>query len=246
MSKSTEWYETFFDGLYAQVLGSERHEEKAPAEARMIKRLLKLRKGKRVLDCPCGFGRIAFQLAKLGLDVTGADLTASYIRRAKSQAANVRFLRCDMRELPFDSEFDSIVNWFTSFGYFDEVGNLATAHSAFTALKPGGKFLIEMINKSELLTRFTPRGDDEANGIRIVRRSRWDATNSRVFNTWVFSKGKRTERHRFSHQLYIAGGMRSLLRRVGFRNIRFFGRPPLGRFTRHSRRMIAIASRPVK
>jgi len=40
--------------------------------------------------------------------------------------------------------------------------------------------------------------------------------------------------------------MRRLLRAAGFDDIRFLGRPPLGRFTRHSRRMIAIAARPLK
>ena len=248
MSKSDKWYETFFDGLYAKVLAGRHDESRTLAEARTIKKVLKLRKGKRILDCPCGMGRITFQLAKLGLDVTGADLTASYIRRArrraKAEGLGIRFVRCDMRELPFDGQFDAVVNWFTSFGYFDDTGNLTTAKAAFAALKPGGKFMIEMLNKSWVSARFTPRGDDVANGVRIVRRTRWDAHGSRLLNTWKMSKGKRVETHRFSHCLYNGAEIRALLRAAGFRDIELFGRPPLGRFTRHSRRMIAIAQRP--
>lgn len=249
MKTRSEWYETFFDGLYAQVLGGH-DESRTVAEARIIKRVLRLRKGQRVLDCPCGMGRITFALAGLGLDVTGADLTASYIRRARRRAKreglDVPFVRCDMRELPFQRQFHAVVNWFTSFGYFDDAGNLVAAKAAFAALKPGGRFLIEMLNKSWLLPRFTPKGDEQANGIRIVRRSQWDADGSRVLNTWKMSKGKRVETHHFSHCLYNATEMRSVLRAAGFRDIRFLGRPPLGRFTRHSRRMMAIGTRPTK
>ena len=248
MKKKPEWYETFFNGLYGQVLAGQEDESRTLREARTIKKVLKLRKGKRVLDCPCGMGRVTFQLAKLGLDVTGADLTASYIRKARSRAKkeclDIRFLRCDMRELPFEAEFGAVVNWFTSFGYFDDAGNLATARTAFAALKPGGKFLIEMMNKSWLLSRFTPRGEEEASGVRVVRRTRWDADGSRIFNTWKMSKGKKVETHRFSHCLYNGAEMRALLRKAGFRDVQLFGSPPLGRFTRHSRRIIAIATRP--
>ncbi len=250
MSKSTEWYETFFDGLYGQVLAGQSDKARTLAEARTIKRVLKLRKGRRVLDCLCGMGRISLQLAKLGLDVTGADLTASYIRRArrraKAERLDIHFIRCDMRELPFEGEFDAVVNWFTSFGYFDAAGNLAAARAAFAALKPGGKFLIEMLNKSWLIPRFTPKGDDESNGVRIIRHSRWDARGRRVLNTWKMSRGKRVETHRFSHCLYNGAEMRLLLRAAGFRDIELFGRPPLGRLTRHSRRLIAVARRPRK
>jgi len=245
-----EWYETFFDGLYGQVLGGGRHEGRAPGEARMIKRLLKLRKGRRVLDCPCGLGRIAFQLARLGLDVTGADLTASYIRRAKrreqKERLGVRFLRRDMRELPFESEFDAVVNWFTSFGYFDDAGNLAAAKAAFAALKPGRKFLIEILNKSWVVSHFRADHDDTIHGMRIVSHARWDGRTGRARNTWILSKGRKVETHRFSHRLYNGAEIRVLLRAAGFRDIQLFGRPPLGRLTRHSRRMIAVATRPKK
>ncbi|MBN1942079.1 MAG: class I SAM-dependent methyltransferase [Phycisphaerae bacterium] len=249
-SKSSRWYETFFGGLYTQVLGGENPEGRAAEESRMIKKVLRLRKGRRVLDCPCGMGRISFNLAKLGLDITGADLTALYIRRArkraKEQKLDIPFLRCDMRELPFENEFDAVVNWFTSFGYFDEAGNLQAARVAFAALKPGGKFLIEMINKSWLIPRFRDKDDNTVNGVRIISRNHWDAKNSRVCNTWTFIKGKKRETHRFSHVLYTAPQLRSLLRQAGFRDVQFLGRPPLGRFTRHSKRMIAIATKSLK
>ncbi len=250
MSKHAKWYETFFDGLYAKVLAGQFDESQSLEEARTIRKLLKLRKGQRLLDCPCGLGRITFELAKMNVDVTGADLTGPYVRRARRRAkaenVNVRFIRCDMRELPFDSELDAVVNWCTSFGYFDDAGNLAAARAAFAALKPGGKFLIEVTNKSALLPRFTPGSDGVVGGVRVVSRRRWDARTSRVHDSWTMSKGGRTERRHLRIRVFNGAEMRKLLRAAGFRDIRLFGRWPIGRLTRHSRRMIAVARRPRK
>ena len=115
--------------------------------------------------------------------------------------------------------------------------------AAFAALKPGGKLLIEVMNKSALLPRFTPAGEDEVGGVRVASRRRWDAKHSRILDTWTLSKGKRREQHPIRLRLYNGTEIRALLQAAGFRDIRLFGRPPLGRLTRHSRRLIAVGQR---
>lgn len=49
-----------------------------------------------------------------------------------------------MRDLPFESEYEAALNFWGSFGYFDEVDNERTAASAWRALTPGGRFLIDL------------------------------------------------------------------------------------------------------
>ena len=61
-----KWFETFGRSLW---LHGARHADDA-AQARLIRRLLRLRSGHRVLDAPCGRGRIAVHLAKAGCAVT--------------------------------------------------------------------------------------------------------------------------------------------------------------------------------
>ncbi|MHC4562686.1 MAG: class I SAM-dependent methyltransferase [Planctomycetota bacterium] len=248
MGSSKPWYETFFDGLYGKVLASQFNEDRAQAEAKLIKTLLKLRKGQRVLDCPCGVGRITIPLANMGLKMTGVDLTAWYVakarRRARKEGLDIPFIRCDMRDIDFSREFHAVINWFTAFGYFDEAGNLATAKAAFRVLRPGGKFLIDTVNRPCVLAHYTPEDESVHGGVTITDRREWDPRTGRMESLWTFRKGAQVERQRVSLRLYDGAELRAVLRRAGFREIRLYGYPPLGRLSRHRRRLMAVATRP--
>lgn len=243
----SEWYDEFFEGIYGRVLAQCFEEAQTLEHVRVVKKLLKLRRGQRVLDIPCGQGRLTLPLARMGLHMSGVDLTAKFLRRARQQARqenlDIRFVRSDMREIEFEDEFHAAFNWFGSFGYFSDEGNLELCRRVLRALKPGGRFLVEGINKSALLTNFRPHGEDLIGGVRVVRHNRWNARTGRVASTWTMSRGKATEQHTVSMRIFNGAEMRSLLRAAGFESIRLSGHPPLGRFTRHSRRLIAVAQK---
>jgi len=243
-----EWFESFFDGLYAQALSSQFDECATLKSVKIVKQLLKLRKDQHVLDIACGMGRLTIPMARMGFIMTGVDLTASYIRQARRLARkegfDVRFVQKDMREIAFDSEFDAAMSWFTSFGYFSEADNLGFCRRVLQALKPGGSFLVETQNKSWLLANFRAHSEKTIDGIQIVIRNRWDERSGRGISNWTFRKGRVTERCRSSIKLFNGAEIRSLLRAAGFRDIRLFSNPPVGRFTRHSQRLIAVGKRP--
>ena len=246
-----EWFENFFDGLYAKVLSRQFDEAQTQKQVRVVARLLKLRKNQKVLDIPCGIGRLTIPLAKMGFEMTGVDLAASYIKEAQKLARKenlkIRFMTCDMRDINFDGEFDAAFNWYTSFGYFSDTDNFLFLQRIFKALRPGGKFLIEMINKSCVLSHFPHKSDEVRGGVRIITtHHRYDAKSSRFISRWKLIKGKKTESYIIEHKMFNGMEIRSLLRVAGFRDIRLYGRPPVGRLTRHSRRLIALANKPVK
>ena len=72
MDRPKEWYHEFFDDLYAEVLANQFPQSQTLRQVRLVKRLLKLRRGQHVLDIPCGLGRIAFPLAEAGIKVVGS------------------------------------------------------------------------------------------------------------------------------------------------------------------------------
>lgn len=51
-----------------------------------------------------------------------------------------------MRVLRYEAEFDCVVNWFTSFGYFDASTNRAVLRAFRPALRPGGRLVLEQRN----------------------------------------------------------------------------------------------------
>jgi SAM-dependent methyltransferase len=243
-----KWYERFFDGLYARVLPNTWDDEKTLAQTRTIRKLLRLRKGQFVLDCPCGYGRVTLPLAQMGLRMTGVDLTAKYLARARRDARkaglDVRYVHSDMRRISFDGEFHAAFNWFGSFGYFSDADNLAFCRAVFRALRPGGRFLIEGPNKSFVLSHFRPKVEHNLGGVRIDTRNRWNARTNRVHSTWTFRRGKRTERHTLTMRLFNGAELRALLRQAGFRDVQLHQRDPLGRFTRHSKRLVGVGRKP--
>lgn len=240
-----EWYERFFDGLYTRVLGDTFNTDKTAQHVRTVRRLLRLRKGQRVIDVPCGMGRLTLPLARSGLRMTGVDLTAKYLRRArrdaKREGLDVRFLEADMREVDFDEEFHAAFNWFGSFGYFSDEDNLAFSRKAYRALRPGGRFLVEGGNKSWILSNFMPKREDRHGGVRILTRNRFDRRTSRMLSTWTFQRGDRTERHTIKMRMFNGTELRALLRKAGFEEVELHTHPGREPFSRHSRRLVAVA-----
>ncbi|MFH0962390.1 MAG: class I SAM-dependent methyltransferase [Planctomycetota bacterium] len=244
----TEWFNRFFPGLYTRVLPKTFDEATTLSHARLVKRLLRVRRGASILDVPCGMGRITLPLAEMGLVMTGVDLTGSYLARARRDARkrglDVRFIESDMRRIDFDREFTAAFNWFGSFGYFSDADNLAFCRAVFRTLNAGGRFLIEGLNKSWMLSHFRERMEHKIGGVRITTRNRWNDRTQRTHSLYTFSRGKTTETILLKMRIFNGADIRMLLRAAGFRTVTLFGWPPLQPFTRHSRRIIAVATKP--
>src|SRR5262245_30920402 len=95
----SEWWQTFFDADYLRLWAGVTTAEYTAREVEGIWTLCRLAPGSRVLDAPCGWGRIARALAERGADVLGVDQSAELIARADAErgGAPVRYLRHDLR-----------------------------------------------------------------------------------------------------------------------------------------------------
>lgn len=115
--------------------------------------------GSKILDLCCGPGRYTVELAHRGFDVVGIDLNENYIAIARQIAEKeglvAEFMSGDMREIPFVTRFDVIINVGTSFGFFDnDADNQQVIKAVAKALKPSGVFLLEMANRDYYLKNF--------------------------------------------------------------------------------------------
>src|SRR5262249_32186702 len=114
-----QWFERFFDADYVALLRDTSPARKTRREVDFLVRSLRLPAGARILDVPCGYGRHAAELARLGFRVVGVDLSRAMIaeaRRRWTEGPRLRFIQKDMRRLRAAGEFDAVINMYTSFG----------------------------------------------------------------------------------------------------------------------------------
>ncbi|MBU5673140.1 class I SAM-dependent methyltransferase [Paenibacillus brevis] len=187
-----KWYEKSFGEDYLLIY-KHRNQQEANYFVKMIMGWLKLPLGSQILDLCCGAGRYALALADAGYHVTGVDLSPVLLRKAKEADLDrhVRWVEGDMRALPEDGTFtecfDAVVNLFTSFGYFetdDEQFNVLM--QIRRGLKPGGRFVIDVINAKYIQDTFVPFSQRKENDMLISER-RW-VQNSFVNKEIVIEK----------------------------------------------------------
>lgn len=99
--------------------------------------------GRKILDVGCGPGILSEAMAMLGAEVTGMDLTAEMIKRAKARCtgmAGVTFIEGDAENLPFeDGAFDSAAARLTIHHFTKPKTVLREIRRI---LKPGGRLTV--------------------------------------------------------------------------------------------------------
>ena len=236
------WYVTFFGEDYLRLYLPFLPPQKTAREVKDIINLLNLPNGSAMLDLCCGYGRHAVPLAMQGYQVTGLDLSAVFLQQAQSAAkeqnVEVRWVQSDMRNIPFDNEFDAIINIFTSFGYLqDEDEDQQVLQQVYKALKPGGKFLLETVHQARVVRTISPHSITRYSDDLIVLEERHiDLLTSRneVRVSLLHPQGKRTE-HRQSMRIYTLTELVHMLKNVGLQVRAYYGGLEGGPLTLDSR-----------
>ena len=198
---STPWYQTFFNEDYMRIYAPFLTREKTAQEIQDIQLLLNLPQGSRILDLCCGYGRHAIPLAQQGYRVTGLDLSEKLLHIAQTNAAEqgvqVRWIHGDMQSLPFEEEFDAVINLFTSFGYLsNDEDNAQVLSQIYHALKPKGKFLLETVHQPRVLRVFSPHSITRyEDGLLVLEEKHIHVHGMRneVHITLIFPDGRRSE-----------------------------------------------------
>ncbi len=223
----------------------------APMEAAAVWRALKLKPGSRLLDVACGTGRHSVLLAKRGAFVVGVDKTEAYLKEARRNSrglSNCLYARGDMRRLPFKGEFDAAMNLWTSFGYFDKFSDdLKTLKGVARSLKPGGLFLIDLLDFAWVKQHGQARRwDRRADGAYLLQDAEWsEGRDPKIINDWIVLRpGKPELRTRFIVRGYDKARLYAALRLAGLDPVKsWHGLGALGRLeTGH--RLVVLARKP--
>ena len=193
--------------------------------------------------------RPSVELAQRGYDVVGLDINEPYIALARQLAVRegvqATFLTGDMREIPFESHFDAVINVGTSFGFFDsEVENHRVIKGVGRALKSRGLFLLEMANRDYYLGHFSARDwHKREDGSLILVQREFDYASSRI-NTFFERLGQgEPERWSNSWRAYTLAELVLMLEQAGLRFSRVLGDWESRTYNVDSPRMVLVSEK---
>ena len=226
--KTRPWWEELFNDDFIRTMAKV-SDAQIDKEVNFIEESLGCEAGAMILDLACGTGRHAVELAARGYQVVGFDLSLAMLARASDEAQDrkqkINFVQGDMREMTFEETFDGVYSWNTSFGYFDEEKNGAVIARVHKALKKGGQFLLDVVNRDYIIRQAPSLAWFEGDGCICMDEMTIDFITSRmkVKRTLMMDDG-RTKEIEYSIRAYALHELGKMLHDNGFRVAEVSGR----------------------
>lgn len=246
-----EWFKTFYTKDFMNVVGFASSEQ-TELEVNFIQSALRLTPGAKILDLCCGYGRHASLIAQsTDYDVTGMDLSDDYLDIAKNQLSvpNLKFIKGDMRDIPFSNHFDAVINMFTSFGFFEsDEENEKVIKQVNKSLKKQGLFLLDYENKFYFVfndvfkkEKYWEKLDDNN---YILYENNYDALNEReLFNVHFIEDGRVKKSSGYNIRLYSFPEISAMLKKNGFEVLDVWGDYHANMYSVRSKRLITLSKK---
>ena len=218
------WWQSFFDTDYLKLWAKFLTPERTASEVAQIVDLVDIRPNTRVLDAPCGQGRITRGLAERGAIVLGVDQSPELLAEAERARGDIttdhlRYLQHDLRNPLDEHGFDVALNIFSSLGYGDEIDDLAILTTLAKALHAGGTLVVETNHRDNLVAKLA-RGENTPHtlpdGTTFTEDIAFDAVRGRAESTWHWSGPNGSGSKRSSLRVYAVPELVRLVERAGF------------------------------
>ena len=223
-----DWWKDFFSGLIVDFWQAVIPEETTRAEADFLEKHLQLSSpGTRVLDVPCGGGRLAIALAARGGRPVAVDISPQFLEAgreaARERGLTVEWRQADMRDLPWRGEFDAAYCAGSSFGFLGDDGDREFLSAVARALKPGGRFFADFKAAESILPNFRERYEMRIGDIEFHARNVYDPITATMRSEYTVSRGDRSETKEAVHRIYTAREILRMLENAGFSTFETFG-----------------------
>jgi trans-aconitate methyltransferase len=104
--------------------------------------LLAAKPDERILDLGCGTGQLTAKLAESGATVIGVDSSPAMLEAATANYSHITFECLDAAKLTYQTEFDAVFS--NAALHWMRENPQAVINGVYAALKPGGRFVLEM------------------------------------------------------------------------------------------------------
>ena len=202
---------------------------------------------KSVLDMACGPGRHVLGFSRLGLKVSGVDLSGYLLNQAanlvEQENLDATLIHSDLLNYQPQKKFDLVTNLFTSFGYYPTAAeNQQVLNNSLQWLNPEGPLVIDTFGKEQAAHALEPVHCTEYdNGdLRFERPLLVD--NMRIYsNEWILVRDNQAYRWEYEHFVYSAEELTSMLKEAGFKSIEIYGSLTKDDYDLAAERLVAVA-----
>jgi 2-polyprenyl-3-methyl-5-hydroxy-6-metoxy-1,4-benzoquinol methylase len=236
MTIPSNWYENFFHGIPLDLWRNVISAEQTAREADFLVAALQCEQEAHLLDVPCGNGRLSFELARRGFQLTGIDISEEFIQEAQSklkptadtvgaeQPARVVFLLGNMSHVAGEAIYDGAYCFGNSFGFLEYSDMESFLAGVAHALKPDARFVIETGMAAEsAIGKFQIEASHQIDDILLTIKERYLAEESCIDTEYIFERDGKTESRMAKHWIYTAAEIRRMLERAGFAVLNLYG-----------------------
>jgi cyclopropane fatty-acyl-phospholipid synthase-like methyltransferase len=224
---SDNWYEDFFQGINCEIWEKAIPTDVTKQEVDFLLSELNMPKGQHILDIPCGFGRHAIELSKRGFNVTGIDISETFIKglteKIISEKLNIKAIKADILAIQLNETFSGAVCLGNSFGYFNIDRMKLFVEKVSSNLETGSKFIINsgMIAESILpnFLNYSKNKSYNVGNITMEVTNIYNVEDSYMISNLLYTKEDKTEEHSFKHYVFTLGEVKRLLKLYGLRTI---------------------------
>ena len=222
-----EWFKDLYDDFRMTTGFGSVSEEQTKREVDFLCDVLQLPQAAQILDLFCGAGRHSLELARRGYRVTGIEYNEDYLKLANSRAVEMKitpnFIQGDVRQVEYGGGYDAVIIMFHSFGYFSDREDALVLTKINDALKVGGRFLLEILNRDWIVKNFAESQEKEIGGIRIKEKRDFDVLTSR--NNFAIERYENSKvvTREGSWRLYSAHEVKNILENIGLKLVAAYG-----------------------
>ncbi len=117
--------------------------------------ILKKHNCNKILEIGCGSGMLARRFVSNGYDYLGLDLFNEMLEIARTEVGTDRFIQCDMRDLKFHNQFDSVLITGRSISYvIENKGIIDTLKGVHESLADNGLFVFGVFEANGIFDNF--------------------------------------------------------------------------------------------
>ena len=133
--------------------------------------ILKKNNCTKILEVGCGSGMLARRFLKNGYSYLGLDLFNEILEIARTELKTDTFVQCDMRNLTFSEQFDSVLITGRSIAYVtDNKGIIDTLTGVHKSLKNKGLFVFGVFEANGIFNNFNDFEQDITHNNKRIKR----------------------------------------------------------------------------